>query len=87
MQLSLQDRKRLILMLMRHREVDVNNCIERVYDALGVPAGTWLKNVKFVRHIEELRADLDDIDIAIIDVLLANSKADAESIVAAFWVR
>jgi hypothetical protein len=82
---TLGGRKRYVTWLMEHRKIDVDNFIECVYKELE----TWndwdgQERRKVDHWFEDLRNDLDDIDCAILDVLLAKNIDEAKSIAESF---
>jgi hypothetical protein len=87
-QYSLNDRKRLMMMLMEHRKVDVNDFSALVFAELET-WGEWdsEKSSLFRRWTQDLRDKLDDIDHAMIDVVLATDLLDARSILNGFHVQ
>jgi hypothetical protein len=75
--------ERLMKMLMEHREIALNEFVEGL--SKSVPDFAALSERQDVVELfADLRAEMDDFDEAIIDVLLADSLADAESIVGEF---
>jgi hypothetical protein len=82
---ELRQRVGLVLRLMEYRAIDVKDFTERVYAELE----TWREwdddaSGTFNRWFSAFRDGLDDVDCAIIDVLLAKGLADARSIVGGF---
>jgi hypothetical protein len=82
---TLDGRKRSVKWLMEHRKVDVSDFADKVYGELR----TWndwddQAEHKFDEWFQELRDNMDDLDCAIFDVLLAASVEDAESIAEGF---
>lgn len=82
---TLGGRKRYVKWLMEHRKIDVDNFIESVYKELE----TWndwdeQERRKVDHRFEDLRNDLDDIDCAVLDVLLAPNLKEAKSIAESF---
>jgi len=71
---------------MDHRKIDVNDSIDQIREALeeliGPDPASALQ--RFEGYFEELRDNLDDIDCAILDVLLARNVPEARSIAMRF---
>lgn len=75
--------ERLMKMLMEHREIALNEFVEGLSKIVPNFA-TLSERQDVVELLADLREKIDDFDQAIIDVLLADSLAAAESIVGEF---